>query len=144
MHAHRQVIVVHTPGTRGFVNLTADVEAALAGSGIREGLCLVASLHNTGGVFVTEDEPGLRQDLAGWLEELAPSEPGTAPEAGGYLHNLTGEENGGAHLKRLVVGRGVTLAVTAGRLELGPMERILYGEFDGQRDKRVLVKLLGY
>ncbi len=120
------------------VNITADVEDCLRESGIREGLCLVNSMHITSSVFINDDERGLHQDYAKWLERLAPHEPVSQ-----YLHNRTGEDNGDAHLKRQVMGREVVVAVTDGRLDFGPWERIFYGEFDGRRRKRVLVKIIG-
>jgi secondary thiamine-phosphate synthase enzyme len=122
-----------------FVNLTPEVEAAVEESGIREGLCLVNAMHITASVFINDAETGLHQDYAAWLERLAPHDPSPAA----YRHNLTGEDNGDAHLKRQVMGREVVVAVTDGRLDFGPWEQIFYGEFDGRRDKRVLVKIVG-
>jgi secondary thiamine-phosphate synthase enzyme len=121
------------------VNLTPDVEAAVTESGVREGLCLVNAMHITASVFINDDEPGLHEDYAAWLERLAPHDP----SADAYHHNRTGEDNGDAHLKRQVMGREVVVAITAGRLDFGPWERIFYGEFDGRRDKRVLIKIIG-
>ncbi len=110
----------------------------MAKSGIEDGLCLVNAMHITASVFVNDDEPGLHQDFEQWLEQLAPHEPISR-----YNHNLTGEDNGDAHLKRTIMGREVVVAVTGGRLDLGPWEQIFYGEFDGRRRKRVLVKIIG-
>lgn len=138
MKSHRQELWFQTPGRRSFVNITPEVEEALAASGIREGLCLVNAMHITASVFINDDEPGLHRDYERWLEELAPHEPTSR-----YDHNRTGEDNGDAHLKRQVMGREVVIAVTAGRLDLGPWEQVFYGEFDGGRRKRVLVKLIG-
>ena len=139
MKSFRKTITLHTPERMAFVNLTAQVESALAESGIREGLCLVNAMHITASVFVNDDEAGLHQDFAEWLEGLAPYDAGTER----YRHNRTREDNGDAHLKRQVMGREVVVAVTEGRLDFGPWEQIFYGEFDGRRDKRVLVKILG-
>jgi len=122
----------------GFVDITGDVEACLSESGIREGLCLVNAMHITASVFINDNEGGLHEDYARWLEELAPHEP-----VDRYRHNRTGEDNGDAHLKRQVMGREVVVAVTQGKLDFGPWERIFYGEFDGRRRKRVLVKIVG-
>jgi len=121
-----------------FVNITMDVEEAVAESGIQEGLCLVNAMHITASVFINDDESGLHHDYKRWLEELAPHAPLSR-----YDHNLTGEDNGDAHHKRQIMGRDVTVAVTNGRLHLGPWEQIFYGEFDGKRQKRVLVKIIG-
>ncbi len=127
------------PNRRGFVNLTPTVEQLVRRSGVQEGICLVNAMHITASVFINDDEPGLHHDYAAWLERLAPFDP--SPRT--YRHNATGEENGDAHLKRQVMGREVVVAVTDGRLDFGPWERIFYGEFDGRRDKRVLVKIIG-
>ena len=126
------------PQRMAFVNITRDVNGCLKESGIREGLCLVNAMHITASVFINDDEGGLHQDYARWLEELAPHEPISR-----YLHNQTGEDNGDAHLKRQVMGREVVVAVTGGKLDFGPWEQIFYGEFDGRRKKRVLVKIIG-
>jgi secondary thiamine-phosphate synthase enzyme len=120
-----------------FVNITKDVERIVAESGVREGLCLVNAMHITASVFINDDEPGLHEDYAVWLEGLAPHDPSR------YRHNRTGEDNGDAHHKRQIMGREVVVAVTEGRLDFGPWEQIFYGEFDGRRPKRVLVKVLG-
>lgn len=138
MKTYRRELWLHLPGRRGFVNLTPEVEACVAESGVRDGLALVNAMHITASVFVNDDEPGLHRDFEAWLEGLAPHEP-TAH----YLHNRTGEDNGDAHLKRSVMGREVVVAITDGRLDLGPWEQVFYGEFDGGRRKRVLVKIIG-
>ena len=143
MKSHRHEIWMNLPERRGFVNITPDVERTLAASGVREGLCLVNAMHITASVFVNDDERGLHQDYERWLEKLAPFDAGSDPRQGGYLHNRTGEDNADAHLKRQVMGREVVVAVSAGKLDLGPWEQIFYGEFDGGRRKRVLVKILG-
>ena len=138
MKSHRQELWFDVPGRRAFINITPQVEQELAASGIREGLVLVNAMHITASVFINDDEGGLHQDYERWLEELAPHAP-----VDRYLHNRTGEDNGDAHLKRQVMGREVVVAVTAGRLDFGPWEQIFYGEFDGGRRKRVLVKIIG-
>jgi secondary thiamine-phosphate synthase enzyme len=121
-----------------FLNITPQVEAALAESGIKEGLCLVNTMHITASVFINDHESGLWSDYQNWLEKLAPHEPISQ-----YLHNRTGEDNGDAHLKRQIMGREVVVALTGGNLDFGPWEQIFYGEFDGRRPKRVLVKIIG-
>lgn len=123
---------------REFVNITRQVEACLRESGVREGLCLVNAMHITASVFINDDERGLHADYEEWLEGLAPHEPISR-----YRHNLTGEDNGDAHLKRQIMGREVVVAVTDGGLDFGPWEQVFYGEFDGRRRKRVLVKIIG-
>ncbi|MFQ5464317.1 MAG: secondary thiamine-phosphate synthase enzyme YjbQ [Thermodesulfobacteriota bacterium] len=138
MKSYRKELAFNIPARRGFVNITPDVEAALAESGVVEGLALVNSMHITSSVFINDDEPGLHGDFEAWLEGLAPHEPVSR-----YRHNDTGEDNGDAHLKRTVMGREVVVAVTGGRLDLGTWERIFYGEFDGRRRKRLLVKIIG-
>lgn len=138
MKSHREEITLEVPSRRGFVNITPQVEAALSRSGIREGLCLVNALHITASVFINDDESGLHHDYEKWLERLAPHAPTDQ-----YRHNLTGEDNADAHLKRQVMGREVVIAVTAGRLDFGRWEQVFYGEFDGRRRKRVLVKIIG-
>jgi secondary thiamine-phosphate synthase enzyme len=143
MKSHRKVLTLHLPGRTGFVNLTEAVAEAVRESGIQEGLCLVNSMHITSSVFINDEEPGLKQDYLRWLEKLAPFNPGSDPATGGYLHNRTGEDNGDAHHKRQVMGREVVVAVTGGRLDVGTWEQVFYGEFDGRRDKRVLVKIIG-
>jgi secondary thiamine-phosphate synthase enzyme len=138
MRSHRETLTIETPNRRAFLNITGRVEAAVAASGIREGLCLVNAMHITASVFINDDESGLHQDYENWLEGLAPHEPVSR-----YRHNRTGEDNGDAHLKRQVMGREVVVAVTGGRLDFGPWEQIFYGEFDGRRPKRVLIKIIG-
>lgn len=138
MKSFRQELFFHLPVRRGMVNITPQVAQALEESGIREGLVLVNAMHITASVFINDDEAGLHQDYERWLEELAPHEP-----ASRYQHNRTGEDNGDAHLKRQVMGREVVVAVSDGRLDFGPWEQIFYGEFDGGRRKRVLVKIIG-
>jgi secondary thiamine-phosphate synthase enzyme len=123
----------------GFVNITPRVEEVLRQSGIQEGLCLVNAMHITASVFINDDEPGLHHDYAAWLERLAPTDASRET----YHHNRTGEDNADAHLKRQVMGREVVVAVTEGALDFGPWEQIFYGEFDGRRVKRVLVKIIG-
>ncbi len=138
MISHRKELVIETPARRAFVNITPDVEEAIRASGVHEGLCLVNAMHITASVFINDDEPGLHQDYEEWLEGLAPHEPISR-----YRHNRTGEDNGDAHLKRQIMGREVVVAITEGRLDFGPWEQIFYGEFDGRRRKRVLVKVIG-
>ncbi len=138
MKSHRETLTIETPSRRAFLNITDRVQAAVAASGIREGLCLVNAMHITASVFINDDEPGLHQDYEEWLEGLAPHEPVSR-----YRHNRTGEDNADAHLKRQVMGREALVAVTGGRLDFGPWEQIFYGEFDGRRPKRVLVKVIG-
>ena len=127
------------PERMGFLNVTGEVEALVARSEVREGLCLVNAMHITASIFINDDEPGLHQDYRAWLERLAPFD--ASPEA--YRHNRTGEDNGDAHHKRQIMGREVVVAITEGRLDFGPWEQIFYGEFDGLRPKRVLVKIIG-
>ena len=138
MKSYKEVLWMEIPVRRAFINITAQVEESLEDSGIQEGLCLVNAMHITASVFINDDESGLHQDYEKWLEKLAPHEP-----VGSYLHNRTGEDNADAHLKRQVMGREVVVAVTEGRLDLGPWEQIFYGEFDGRRKKRVLIKIIG-
>jgi secondary thiamine-phosphate synthase enzyme len=126
------------PVRRGFVNITPRIEKLVSQSGVREGLCLVNAMHITASVFINDDENGLHHDYEVWLEKLAPHEP-----TGAYQHNRTGEDNADAHLKRQIMGREVVVAITKGRLDFGPWEQIFYGEFDGRRRKRVLVKIIG-
>ncbi len=139
MKSHRAVLSLNLPERMEFRNITAEVEAAVAESGIREGLCLVNSMHITSSVFINDDEAGLHEDYKRWLERLAPFD--ASPEV--YHHNRTGEDNGDAHHKRQVMGREVVVAITGGRLDFGPWEQIFYGEFDGRRSKRVLIKIIG-
>ena len=133
----RKELWFRIPGRRGFVNITPEVQAAVAESGVREGLCLVNAMHITASVFVNDDESGLHHDYEKWLERLAPHEP-----VGQYRHNV-GEDNADAHMKRQIMGRESVIAVTGGKLDLGPWEQVFYGEFDGGRDKRVLIKIIG-
>jgi secondary thiamine-phosphate synthase enzyme len=139
MKSYRKVIEVNIPSRMAFLNITPQVNAALKESGIREGLTLVNAMHITASVFINDDEPGLHEDYAQWLETLAPFDP--SPER--YHHNGTGEENGDAHHKRQIMGREVVVAVTNGSLDFGPWEQIFYGEFDGKRKKRILIKIIG-
>lgn len=129
---------MQTPARMEFVNITSEVEQAIRESSIQEGLCLVNAMHITASVFINDDESGLMQDYKRWLEELAPHEPISR-----YRHNMTGEDNGDAHHKRQIMGREVVIAVTKGKLHFGPWEQIFYGEFDGMRKKRVLIKIIG-
>ena len=138
MKSYREELWFNTPGRRAFVNITQQVEQCLKKSGIKEGMALVNAMHITASVFINDDESGLHQDYDDWLERLAPHEPVSQ-----YRHNRTGEDNGDAHLKRQIMGREVIVAVTNGRLDLGPWEQIFYGEFDGRRRKRALVKIIG-
>ncbi len=138
MRSYRAEVTLEVPSRRAFVNITREVEDAVAASGVRDGLCLVNAMHITASVFVNDDESGLHWDFDHWLETLAPHEPVSA-----YAHNETGEDNADAHLKRQIMGREVVVAVTDGRLDLGTWEQIFYGEFDGRRRKRVLVKIIG-
>ena len=137
--AHTEYLTFNVPARMDFLNITPQVRAAVAESKIREGLCLVNSMHITSSVFINDDEPGLHEDYARWLEELAPFD--ASPER--YHHNRTGEDNGDAHHKRQIMGREVVVAITAGKLHFGPWEQIFYGEFDGRRTKRVLIKVIG-
>jgi secondary thiamine-phosphate synthase enzyme len=138
MKTYRKELWFDLPTRRGFVNITSQVEEALRESGIREGLALVNAMHITASVFINDDEHGLHQDYEKWLENLAPHEPVSQ-----YRHNDTGEDNADAHIKRQVMGREVVVAITGGQLDFGPWEQIFYGEFDGRRRKRVLVKIIG-
>ncbi len=138
MKSYRKELWFNIPARRAFINITPKVEDCLKESGIREGLCLVCAMHITASVFINDDESGLHYDFDVWLEKLAPHEP-----IGQYYHNRTGEDNADAHLKRQIMGREVVVAVTNGKLDFGPWEQIFYGEFDGNRRKRVLVKIIG-
>ena len=139
MKSHTRYLTMHTQERMAFVNITREIEKAVAEASVVEGLCLVNAMHITASVFINDDEPGLHEDYKRWLEQLAPYDP--SPER--YHHHRTGEDNGDAHHKRQVMGREVVVAVTKGRLDFGPWEQIFYGEFDGRRPKRVLVKLIG-
>ena len=138
MKSLTEYLTFKTKSRREFVNITSDVEKLVVKSGIKEGLCLVNSMHITASVFINDNESGLHHDYEKWLEELAPHEP-----IDHYRHNDTGEDNADAHLKRQVMGREVIVAITDGQLDFGPWETIFYGEFDGRRNKRVLVKIIG-
>jgi secondary thiamine-phosphate synthase enzyme len=138
MRSFRKELTFNIPTRRGFINITREVEEALRESGIKEGLCLVNPMHITASVFINDDESGLHHDYDKWLEKLAPHEP-----VNQYRHNDTGEDNADAHMKRQVMGREVVVAVTNGELDFGTWEQIFYGEFDGRRRKRVLVKIIG-
>lgn len=138
MKTYRKELWFDIPTRRAFVNITANVDECLRASGIAEGLILINAMHITASVFINDNEGGLHADYERWLEELAPHEPISQ-----YKHNLTGEDNGDAHLKRQIMGREVVVAITEGRLDFGPWEQIFYGEFDGGRRKRVLVKIIG-
>jgi len=138
MKTFRKELWFSVPARRGFINITPQVQEALRESDIQEGLCLVNAMHITASVFINDDESGLHQDYEEWLEGLAPHSPVSQ-----YQHNRTGEDNADAHLKRQIMGREVVVAITNGRLDFGPWEQIFYGEFDGRRRKRVLVKIIG-
>jgi secondary thiamine-phosphate synthase enzyme len=138
MKTHRQELWFETPTRLAFVNITRQVEEALRDSGVKEGLCLVNAMHISASVFINDDERGLHHDFAQWLEKLVPHEPVKQ-----WRHNDTGEDNADSHIKRQVMGREVVVAITGGKLDFGPWEQIFYGEFDGRRRKRVLVKIIG-
>jgi secondary thiamine-phosphate synthase enzyme len=138
MKSYRKELWFESPTRRAFINITRDVENCLQESKIREGFVLVNAMHITASVFINDDEPGLHHDYDKWLEQLAPHEPTSQ-----YQHNRTGEDNADAHLKRQVMGREVVVSITNSRLDFGPCEQIFYGEFDGRRRKRVLVKIIG-
>lgn len=138
MKSYRKELWFNVPARRGFINITHQIDEELKKSKIKEGLCLVNAMHITASVFINDDEKGLHEDYEKWLENLAPHEP-----LSNYKHNLTGEDNGDAHLKRQIMGREVVVAVTENSLDFGPWEQIFYGEFDGNRKKRILVKIIG-
>lgn len=138
MKSYKKELWFNIEGRRAFINITNHIEECLYESGIKEGLCLVNSMHITSSVFINDDERGLHHDFDEWLEELAPHLP-----LSHYQHNRTGEDNGDAHLKRTIMGREVVVAITEGALDFGPWEQIFYGEFDGNRKKRILVKIIG-
>ena len=138
MKSHTEYLELNLPSRRGFVNLTPRVAAAVQKSGVREGMVLVNAMHISASVFINDDESGLHHDYEAWLEKLAPHAPVSQ-----YRHNDTGEDNADAHLKRQIMGREVVVAITGGRLDFGPWEQIFYGEFDGRRKKRVLIKVIG-
>lgn len=139
MKSRTEYLTFNLPARMEFLNITPQVEEIVKQSGIREGLCLVNAMHITASVFINDDEPGLHEDYKRWLEQLAPFDPSTQR----YAHNRTGEDNADAHHKRQIMGREVVVAVTNGKLDFGPWEQIFYGEFDGRRPKRVLVKVIG-
>ncbi len=139
MKSYTKELTMTVPVRMDLINITGEVREAVAESGVQEGLCLVNAMHITASVFINDDEPGLHHDYKRWLEELAPFD--ASPER--YHHNRTGEDNADAHHKRQIMGREVVVAVTQSRLDFGPWEQIFYGEFDGRRDKRVLVKIIG-
>src|SRR6476646_4111399 len=139
MKTYRKELWFNVPGRRAFINITPQVEECLRENGVVEGLVLVNAMHITASVFINDDESGLHKDYAAWLETLAPFD--ASPER--YAHNRTGEDNADAHMKRHIMGREVVVAITAGKLDFGPWEQIFYGEFDGRRSKRVLVKVIG-
>ena len=138
MKSYREELWFNVPGRRAFINITPKVGECVHNSEVKEGLCLVNAMHITASVFINDDEPGLHADYEKWLEHLAPHAPTSQ-----YQHNRTGEDNGDAHLKRQIMGREVVVAITDGKLDFGPWEQIFYGEFDGRRRKRVLVKIIG-
>jgi len=138
MKSRTEHLAMNVPSRRGFVNITPQVERAVKESGVMEGLVLVNAMHITASVFINDDESGLHHDYEAWLEKLAPHAPPSQ-----YRHNDTGEDNADAHMKRQVMGREVVVAITGGKLDFGPWEQIFYGEFDGRRKKRVLVKVIG-
>jgi secondary thiamine-phosphate synthase enzyme len=137
MKSSTEYLSFKVPARMDFVNITPEVQRVVHESGVQEGLCLVNAMHITASVFINDDEPGLHEDYKDWLEALAPHEPSR------YRHNRTGEDNGDAHHKRQIMGREVVVAVTEGQLDFGPWEQIFYGEFDGRRSKRILVKVIG-
>jgi secondary thiamine-phosphate synthase enzyme len=139
MKSHTKYLTMNVPGKMDFVNITKDVQQAVNESGVKEGLVLVNTMHITASVFINDDERGLHHDFGVWLEKLAPFNP----DPNVYHHNRTGEDNADAHLKRQVMGREVVVAITKGKLDFGPWEQIFYGEFDGNRAKRLLVKIIG-
>ncbi|HEV3199604.1 MAG TPA: secondary thiamine-phosphate synthase enzyme YjbQ [Bryobacteraceae bacterium] len=138
MKSFRKELWFEVPGRRAFLNITREVEDCLRESGVKEGLVLINAMHITASVFINDDEPGLHADYEKWLERLAPHEPTSQ-----YRHNRTGEDNADAHMKRQVMGREVVVAVSGGKLDFGPWEQIFYGEFDGGRKKRALIKIIG-
>jgi secondary thiamine-phosphate synthase enzyme len=139
MKSQTDYLTINLPSRMGFINITSQVQECVVKSGVREGMCLVNSMHITSSVLISVDEPGLHEDFLRWLEQLAPFD--RSPER--YHHNRTGEGNADAHLKRQILGRQVVLAITEGQLDFGPWEHIFYAEFDGNRPKRVLVKIIG-
>ncbi|MFH1854156.1 MAG: secondary thiamine-phosphate synthase enzyme YjbQ [Candidatus Omnitrophota bacterium] len=138
MKSFTEYLYFNTKNKKEFINITRGIKTCIDKSGIKEGLCLVNAMHITASVFINDDEKGLHEDFDKWIEDLAPHKPISR-----YQHNLTGEDNADAHLKRTIMGREAVIAITGGRLDFGPWEQIFYGEFDGQRRKRVLVKIIG-
>ncbi len=138
MKTYTEYLCFNTRNKKEFVNISSEVQECVGKSGVKEGLCLVNTMHITASIFINDDESGLHKDFDKWLEKLAPHIPISQ-----YSHNLTGEDNADAHLKRTIMGREVIVAVTAGKLDFGPWEQIFYGEFDGQRNKKILVKIIG-
>ena len=138
MKAHTEYLTFTVPNRVGFINITSEIEKAVQKSGVQEGMVLCNAMHITASVFINDNESGLHEDYKKWLEKLAPHEP-----LAQYAHNRTGEDNGDAHLKRQVMGREVVIAITKGALDFGPWEQVFYGEFDGRRPKRVLIKVIG-
>ena len=136
MKTHTEYLIMNTEKGKEIVNITHEVQKAIERSRVDEGICLVNSMHITSSVFINDEESGLKQDFMNWLEKLAPNQPD-------YLHHQTGEDNADAHLKRTIMGREVVVAITKGRLDFGPWEQIFYGEFDGRRNKKVLIKIIG-
>ena len=143
MLSYTKELWLNVPQRRGIVSIRREIERYVAESGVQEGLALVNAMHITASVFINDNESGLHADYERWLEQLAPFNAGGDPAQGGYLHNRTGEDNADAHHKRQIMGREVVVAITDGRLDFGPWEQIFYGEFDGRRPKRVLIKVLG-
>ncbi|MGV8152498.1 MAG: secondary thiamine-phosphate synthase enzyme YjbQ [Candidatus Nanoarchaeia archaeon] len=141
MKSFTQYLTINTDKEREIINITSKVEEAITKSRVKEGIVLVNSMHITSSVFINDEEQGLKQDFLTWLEELAPYKPYNPPK--GYNHHNTGEINGDAHLKRTIMGREVVIAITKGKLDFGPWEQIFYGEFDGKRNKKVLIKIIG-
>jgi len=137
MKSHTQYLWFNTKARQEFINITLQVEEAVKKSGVKEGICLVNAMHITSSVFINDDEPGLHSDFSSWLEKLAPYGKDK------YQHNLSQEDNGDAHLKRTIMGREIVAAITNGKIDFGPWEQIFYGEFDGRRKKRVLIKIIG-
>lgn len=136
MKSSTEYLTINTENKKEIVNITSRVQSTIDKSGIQEGICLVNSMHITSSIFINDEEPGLKKDFMKWLEELAPDKPD-------YEHHHTGEDNADAHLKRTIMGREVIVAITNGKLDFGPWEQIFYGEFDGQRNKRILIKIIG-
>ncbi len=141
MKSYTKKLIMNTENEKEIINITSDVEKAIKESNIKEGIVLVNSMHITSSVFINDEEEGLKEDFLDWLENLAPYKPYQFPK--GYRHHRTGEDNGDAHLKRTIMGREVICAITEGKLDFGPWEQIFYGEFDGKRPKRIMIKIIG-